>query len=215
MSKPMLGIIGAGGFGREAARYAAEINAKRDAWRELVFIDDHVEKGTVVSGIKVIGTIGEAAALQAKLEVVCAIGNPRVKADAVQRALASGLTFTNLVHPAAYGAENVAMGVGNIIAPTAVLTTDVVLGSHVAINPQCGIGHDAVIGDYCSLYWNVNLSGAVQLGQGIELGTKSVIIQGLKVGDWAIIGAGAVVTADLPGDCTAVGVPAKVIKRHK
>ena len=39
------------------------------------------------------------------------------------------------------------------------------------------------------------------------------LIQGVTVGAWSTVGAGAVVIRDLPPRCTAVGVPATVIKR--
>lgn len=210
MSKARLGIIGAGGFGREVARYASEINEKLEFWRDIVFLDDGMERGTMVDGFPVVGTVEEVSAVEG-IEVVCAIGNPAVKYKVIQRALLQDLTFTNIIHPTAYLGD-VELGTGIIIGPYSVLTTNIVLGNHVAINPQCGIGHDVVIDDYSSLYWNVNISGNVTVGSGSELGTKVTIIQGLTIGQWAKIGAGAVVTCDLPSHCTAVGVPAKVIK---
>ena len=48
----------------------------------------------------------------------------------------------------------------------------------------------------------------------VELGTGMQIIQGKAIGDYSIIGAGAVVVKDIPARCTAVGSPAKPIKYH-
>lgn len=48
--------------------------------------------------------------------------------------------------------------------------------------------------------------------EGVELGTGAVILQGIAIEKWAVVGAGAVVTEDLPEYVTAVGVPARVIK---
>ena len=44
------------------------------------------------------------------------------------------------------------------------------------------------------------------------MGTGAKIINQLEIGDYTIVGAGAVVAKTLPAHCTAVGVPAKVIK---
>lgn len=41
------------------------------------------------------------------------------------------------------------------------------------------------------------------------------MIQGVSIGAWTIVGAGAVVTSDLPENVTAVGVPARIIKRKE
>ena len=59
------------------------------------------------------------------------------------------------------------------------------------------------------------MSGHVILGEGVKIGTSAVILPGVRVGAWSIVGAGAVVTRDIPDNVTAVGVPAKVIRRHE
>ena len=80
------------------------------------------------------------------------------------------------------------------------------------ISPKCGVGHDTIIENYVSLLWNVNISGNDRIGEGVMFGSGSTIIQGKNVGMAAIIGAGAVVTKDIPAGATVVGIPAKVIK---
>ena len=61
---------------------------------------------------------------------------------------------------------------------------------------------------------SVNVSGESTIGEGVYVGVGAKLINRLTVGDNTIIGAGAVVAKDLPANCTAVGVPAKVIKFH-
>ena len=52
----------------------------------------------------------------------------------------------------------------------------------------------------------------VHIGKGVWIGSSSVILPGVTIGDNAVIGAGSVVTKDIPADSVAVGDPAKVIK---
>jgi acetyltransferase-like isoleucine patch superfamily enzyme len=54
--------------------------------------------------------------------------------------------------------------------------------------------------------------GKVIVKDGAHLGIGSIIMPGVTIGEGAIIGAGAVVTHDIPPYSVAVGVPAKVIK---
>jgi acetyltransferase-like isoleucine patch superfamily enzyme len=54
----------------------------------------------------------------------------------------------------------------------------------------------------------------VKIGEGAEIGTGAVIVPGCAIGDWSIVGAGAVVTGNVPDDATAVGVPARVVKQR-
>ena len=44
------------------------------------------------------------------------------------------------------------------------------------------------------------------------MGTGASIIQGVQIGEWSIIGAGAAVIRDIPANRTAVGVPARILE---
>jgi acetyltransferase-like isoleucine patch superfamily enzyme len=52
----------------------------------------------------------------------------------------------------------------------------------------------------------------VMIGKGVWIGANVTILPGVKIGDYAVIGAGAVVTKDIPSQSVAVGVPARVVK---
>ena len=46
--------------------------------------------------------------------------------------------------------------------------------------------------------------------EGAFIGTGAVILPGVNVGAWSVVGAGAVVTLDVPARATVMGVPARV-----
>ncbi len=52
----------------------------------------------------------------------------------------------------------------------------------------------------------------IRVGSNVYIGTGAIILPGVSIGDNCIIGAGAIVARDIPNNCVAVGVPAKVIK---
>lgn len=52
----------------------------------------------------------------------------------------------------------------------------------------------------------------VTIGNDVWIGTRVIIMGGVKIGNGAVIGAGAIVTKDVPDYAIAVGVPAKVVK---
>lgn len=54
---------------------------------------------------------------------------------------------------------------------------------------------------------------AVNIGDGCWIGEKAMILKGVTIGPRCIIGAGAVVTHDIPSDSVAIGVPARVRRR--
>ena len=57
-------------------------------------------------------------------------------------------------------------------------------------------------------------SGEITIEDGAWIGVSCTIIFPVRIGRNAIVGAGSVVTRDIPSDTVAVGVPARVIKRR-
>ena len=57
-------------------------------------------------------------------------------------------------------------------------------------------------------------SGSVIISDNVQIGTGAIIMPDIKIGKGSIIGAGSVVTKDIPEGCLAIGVPAKVIKNY-
>jgi len=57
------------------------------------------------------------------------------------------------------------------------------------------------------------VTAPVIIGRNVWVGAKATILEGVTIGDDAVIGAGAVVTRDIPARAVAVGVPARVIRR--
>lgn len=54
-------------------------------------------------------------------------------------------------------------------------------------------------------------AGKVTIGDNVFLGVNSVILKGVSIGANTVIGAGSVVTRDIPGNCVAAGSPARVM----
>lgn len=208
-------IIGAGGFAKEVAWLVEEINSINNQWELIGFIDENPDnRGKVLNGYPVLGDFSSISATE-DIYTVCAVGNPVSKQKLVQKARETGLKFTNLVHPGALLSKHIEMGEGNIICAGCIISTNITIGNHVAFNPGSAVGHDSFIGDYSTILWSVNISGNCTIRDGCDIGTNATVIQGLTIGSWSVIGAGAVVVRDVPPNCTAVGVPAKPIKYSK
>jgi len=208
-------IIGAGGFGREASLLVDEINnysSKNRGYNLLGFIDEDQSKWKqVFRGYPVLGGWEALKELPPDVNVICVVSNPDSKKKLVKRAEEFNRSFATLVHPLVELVGDVEVGSGVLINKGNLLTINIKIGDHVSINPGCGIGHDVIIGNYTTLMWRVNISGNVKLGESCLLGSGSTILQGKKIGNNSIIGAGTVVIKDLPPECTAAGVPAKII----
>ena len=96
------------------------------------------------------------------------------------------------------------------------------IGKRLVIDHGMGIviGETAEIGDDCLIYQGVTLGGTGKdtgkrhptLGNNVLIGAGTKVLGPVYIGDNARIGAGSVVLRNLPANCTAVGVPAEVVR---
>ena len=84
------------------------------------------------------------------------------------------------------------------------------------------IGETAEIGDNCTLYQGVTLGGTGKhigkrhptLGNNVMVGSGAKVLGPFRVGDNTKIAANAVVLEEIPENCTAVGIPARIVRRN-
>ena len=209
-----LHIIGAGGFGSEVLQYAMDIEeAGLSDWKIAGFLDDDLDSLAGYScGYKVLGTVKDHAICGDNV-YICAIGDPRMKLAICRGFLGGGANFTNIVHPKAYVGRNCKMGVGVVLCPSSSVTADATLGNFVTVNLYSSCGHDSIINDGCTLSPSCDVTGFAQLGEGVFMGSHAVVCPGVKIEDYARVGAGAVVIRDVLRATTVVGVPAREVRR--
>jgi maltose O-acetyltransferase len=109
--------------------------------------------------------------------------------------------------------------------------TNIIIGRKVYFNFDCVILDvaEVTIGDYCLFGPGVHIYAAmhpvdhelrrtresgkpVRIGNDVWVGGRVVILPGVTIGDRAILGAGSVVTRDVPSDVVAAGNPCRIIK---
>ena len=80
----------------------------------------------------------------------------------------------------------------------------------------CYIGHDSTIYDDCTISANVLIGGHCLLGYSVNMGLGSICHQFSKIGSYAMIGMGAIITKKVQPQCFGVyvGNPAKYIKEN-
>jgi acetyltransferase-like isoleucine patch superfamily enzyme len=92
------------------------------------------------------------------------------------------------------------------------------IGAFTYINAKKGVEiEDFVqVGSHCSLYSVSTIDdkeGKIKLKKNCKIGSHSVVMPGVTVGENSIIGAYSFVNKDIPANVIAVGVPVKVIKK--
>lgn len=92
------------------------------------------------------------------------------------------------------------------------------IGAFSYINAKYGVTiEDFVqIGSHCSIYSISTIdekAGSVTLKKGCRLGSHSIVMPGVTIGEHAVVGAFSFVNTDIPDGAVAYGVPAKVARK--
>lgn len=93
----------------------------------------------------------------------------------------------------------------------------VIIGEHVIIASRCNlIVHHRDLSDYAGDEDLINKKGyvveSIIIEDNVLIGSDSVILPGVRIGKGSVVGAGSVVTKDVPPNTFVAGVPAKIIK---
>jgi serine O-acetyltransferase len=115
-----------------------------------------------------------------------------------------------------------------VLKPVSEVLTGIELPCEATLGRRFRIDHfggivisgDAVFGDDCVIRNGVTVGlkhtgqrGAPVLGDRVDVGAGAKILGAIQIGDDVLIGANAVVLTDVPSNCIAVGVPARVLPR--
>ncbi|MFA6533795.1 MAG: acyltransferase [Patescibacteria group bacterium] len=69
-----------------------------------------------------------------------------------------------------------------------------------------------ITGEHDLTSWSTVVARPVYIGKNVWVTSRCIILPGVHIGDNSVIGAGSVVTGDIPANCLAAGNPARVIR---
>lgn len=122
----------------------------------------------------------------------------------------------NIIPPFAcdYGC-NVKVGDNTVINHSGVFldTNEINIGKHALIGPKSGLYGAIHPFDVEARNEGIEKAKTINIGDGAWLGGKVTVVPGVSIGKHSVIGAGSVVTKDIPDDVVAVGNPCRVIRK--
>lgn len=215
-------IIGAGGHGSELSSYLPDLCAQGEKVRLVGFVDENKPRGSW-GATEILGDFNALESFVGQYSAtvfwyITAVGDNPTRRRLVEKVESLGVQNVRswtLRHPNAIVGKAVDIGAGTCLAPGSIVTTRTRIGRHCILNVNVSVSHDCVFGDFVNLNPGAVICGDVRLGEGCYIGAGATVIDKVSVGEWSIIGAGAVVVDDIPAHVTAVGVPARAIKRHE
>jgi len=204
-------IIGAGGHGR----VVREIVSLQAHLEPVAFYDDDLQKsGLVIDGTTVAGTVDLLRESPMPVDaVVVAIGiDGRRRAQFFGEMGQLGYEMVSLIHPFSFISKSAHMGRGLVVMAGVTVGPGTEIGDDVLINTAASVDHDCRLDDHCSVLPNASIAGGVHIGTLACVGQNASVNQYLRIGPRSVVGAGAVVIADVPEDVVVVGVPARVTR---
>lgn len=208
MPTEVINVIGAGGHGKvvldalSALNIAANTIVLRDAAE--IYEGQSVLSWSVEIGYPDVKSAGQLFHL--------AVGNGQAREQVYLLLIKLRMIPFTIIHPKAIISRFSSLGHGVFVAANAVVGPLARIGKATIINHSAVVDHDCIVGDFCHVAPGVTLGGGVKLGNHVFIGAGANILPQISIGDFSVIGAGAVVTQNIPSATTFVGVPAKKIR---
>ena len=212
-------IIGGSGAGMIAASVAERL----DEIELIGFLNDTVGEGGVIGDIKKIPCLGGTDKIQELLQdenvyFFCAfegIRDPDKSYNAwkslpIPKERYITLIDKNAIIPEGY----VEVGAGVLAAPFVQVSPDTVISDNVMLLGNAFVGHNSFIGEFAHITTNSVVGAFAHIGKGVTVGMNSTVMGRVHVGDFSLIGAGSVVTKDVPPYTIVAGNPAKVLRER-
>lgn len=208
-------ILGAGGHGQVVADALMRMRDAGAQVNPLGYLDDAAAmQNQTPLGLPVLGRMADLARI-AHDALIIGIGANTTRRNLFARLSQQGERFIVARHPQAVVAPDVRIGLGTMICAGVIINPGAVIGANVILNTGCTIDHHNSVGDHAHIAPGVHLGGDVQVGVGTLVGIGATVMPQRQIGAWSIVGAGALIHADLPSQAVAVGMPARIIRFSK
>lgn len=205
-------IIGARGFGREVYSLAIQSVGYDEEFVVKGFLDDNSNVLDGFDNYPAILNSVEAYEIHPDDVFICALGSVKAKKHYVTILLNKGAIFINLIHKNVVFNINAKLGTGCIFWGPISISNDVIIKDFVTIHPNVAIGHDVSIGNFAHIGAYCFFGGYTEIQNDVTIYVRATILDRLKVGQGATVGAGSVVLRNVKENTTVFGNPAKKIQ---
>jgi sugar O-acyltransferase (sialic acid O-acetyltransferase NeuD family) len=203
-------VVGAGGHARVVMDALLSMD-RPDSNISFVYADDDEKlHGQSLLGRVVTGSVSSVAREGKRFHV--AIGSNAIREKVFLHLLKEKCLPFSAIHVASIISKYATVNDGVFVAAKAVLAPLSIIETGVIVNHGAVIDHDCIVGEFSHIAPGVTLAGGSRIGKNVLVGAGANVLPGIHIGDDAIVGAGAVVTKDVPPSFMVAGIPAKKIK---
>ncbi len=145
-------------------------------------------------------------------------GDMKIREEVTNKIKQLGGLIPTLVHPTSVISKYAKISnKGVIIGANCIVQADSVIKSNAVLWDMALVCHQTIIGNYCFVGPKALVGAHIEVQDFAFIGQDSLLVSG-KVGTMganSLLGAGAVLTKELPANVVAVGNPARVIKKSR
>ena len=199
VAKNALIIYGGGGH----AKSIIDLIRAEGKWNILGIVDDHLEPGSNILGVSVLGSgdmlpdLRQAGIVYA-VNAVGGIGDVDARVAVFDRLRSNGFILPSVFHPHAFIEPTAHVAEGCHLLYGVYVGSDSRVGFGCLLNSGVILSHDCVLEDYVNLSPGAILAGSVTIGEQAQVGMGVTINLGLHIGAGARVGNSAVIKADVP-----------------
>jgi carbonic anhydrase/acetyltransferase-like protein (isoleucine patch superfamily) len=206
-------IFGGKGGGTLAAQTVQALSRVRGSHQLIGYLNDRLDVGTSLHGGAVIGRFEDWRKFEEDVAFVAPLHKAGAMPANARRIIGLDIPpsrWAVLVDPLANTADNAIIGGGSVVSAMTQIGPDSCIGSHCFLRAGAIVSHDVTISNYVYLGQTSVAAGYSRIETGAHIAPGAIVRDGITVGQFALVGMGAVVTKDVPPFAIVNGVPAGV-----
>lgn len=211
-------ILGGSGIGMIATSIAID----NKEYKVEGFLNDFIDVGSEIGKFKKIKVVGKTEDINYYLKndfyfFIAYVGMKKEK-EVYKKIKSFDIPtdrYANLFHSSSYIPNGFSkLGNGILMGPYSQISPDTTIEDNCILLGNSFLGHDSYMKRFSHLATNSVVGANVQLGYGVHVGSNATIREKVKVGNYSLIGSGAVVLNDIPENSIYIGNPAKKLEKN-
>lgn len=207
MDKPRIILIGGGGH----CKSCIDVIEAEGRFEIAGILDIKEKKGDLIAGYPIIGCDDDLPALAGSFRyffiTIGQIRNAEKRRGIAGKLSELGAEIPVIISPLAHVSKHASLLPGTIVMHHALVNAGAVVGQYCIINTSALIEHDAQVGDYCHISTGAIVNGDCVVENECFIGSNATLAHSVKVGAFAVVGAGSMVFKNLSGNAVYAGNP--------